>query len=169
VYELTLDGLDKKILQLLSEGVSSYQDLARTCNVARTTVYRRIAFLQSSGIIQNTVSCTINLNQLDITPVIFCAKISQNYQDKAVALLSTFSNVRLLWRAYGDHNIVLVVFCSKGNEGITIQNITNILEDFKGTSICVSVGFVWEKTDLTPMYNEEPLNQEMTQILEHSR
>lgn len=96
---MALDGLDKKILQLLSEGVNSYQDLARTCNVARTTVYQRIAYLQSKGIIQNTVSCTINLNQLEITPVFICAKISLYCQDNAVALLSTFSNVRLLWRS----------------------------------------------------------------------
>lgn len=33
---------------------------------------------------------------------------------------------------------------------MTIQNTTNILEDFKGANICVSVRFVWENTDLAP-------------------
>ena len=70
---------------------------------------------------------------------------------------------------FGDHNLVLVVFCSKGNEGMTIQNTTNILEDFKGANICVSVRFVWENTDLAPMHNEEPLNENITRILENRR
>ena len=70
---------------------------------------------------------------------------------------------------FGDYNLLLVAFCSKGNESMTIQNITNILEDFKGTNICVSVGFVWEKTDLAPRHNEEPLNENITRILENSR
>ena len=38
--------LDRKIIQYLSTGINSYQELARICGVTRNTVYRRIAPLK---------------------------------------------------------------------------------------------------------------------------
>lgn len=46
-----IDDLDKKILQNLSVGVESYQQLAKTCNITRNKLYRRIASLENRGII----------------------------------------------------------------------------------------------------------------------
>ena len=98
----TLDDLDKKILQNLSVGTSSYEELAKTCNVSRNTVYRRIASLENKGIIKSVLQCSINLEELDITPITIGAKILQSEQEKAVRLLSANSHVRLLLRTYGD-------------------------------------------------------------------
>jgi DNA-binding Lrp family transcriptional regulator len=162
---MTLDDLDKKLVQYLSVGTASYEELARLCNVTRNTVYRRIAALENKGIIRNTIRCTINLDQLDISPVCIGAKIAQSEQDKALNLLAAHLNVRLLWRTYGDHNLELVAFCQKGNEGQTIQSVRTILEELNATNICISVGFAWEKMDLTPFDNKMQIEAKMNQIL----
>ena len=130
--------MDKKILRNLSVGTSSYEELARTCNVSRNTVYRRIAALESKGIIKNIIQCSINLEQLDITPITIGAKILQSEQEKAVRLLAV------------NRNVTMIVFCSKGKEGEIIQRMNLILEECNATCVNVSVGISWEKMDLTP-------------------
>ncbi len=145
---MPLDDLDKKILQYLSSGTCSYEELARACNVTRNTIYRRIASLENRGIIKNTISCIINLDQLDITPVCISVKMPQADQEKACHILSAHKNVRLLLRTYGDYDLVIFAFSPKGDEGKIIQSITATLEDLKATKLSIAVGFVWEKTDL---------------------
>jgi DNA-binding Lrp family transcriptional regulator len=147
------DELDRKIIQHLSVGTSSYEELAHQCNVTRNTVYRRISILEERGVIKNTLHCTLNLEQIGITTVNIGAKILQLNQDKAVKQLSKNKNVKLLWRTYGDHNLMLVAFCSKGCEGQTIQELKTVLEDLGAEHLCVSVGYCWEKTDFSPFEN----------------
>jgi DNA-binding Lrp family transcriptional regulator len=162
---MTLDDLDRKILQNLTIGMSSYQELARTCNVTRNTVYRRIAALESKGIIKNTLNCVVNLEQMDITPVTIGAKIPQISQDKAINLLVANHAVRFLWRTYGDHNLTLVAFCSKGKEGEVIQDIQGVLEDLNAEHICISVGFIWEKMSYAAFDEHPEIDQKITQII----
>jgi DNA-binding Lrp family transcriptional regulator len=142
---MILDDLDRKIIQHLSSGTSSYQELARICSVTRNTVYRRIAALEKNGVIANTLHCIVNLDQMEITPVTIGAKIQQVNQDKAINLLATNRYIKFLWRTYGDHNLTIVAFCPKGREGLLIQDIQTILEDLNAEHIQVSVGFTWEK------------------------
>ena len=156
-----LDDLDKKMLQYLSVGTCSYEELARLCNVTRNTVYRRISALENKGIIKNVLNCIVNLEQLDISPVCIGARIAQSEQDKALNLLAAHSSVRLLWRTYGDYDFHLIAFCAKGKEGHTIQGLRTLLEKLNATNISVSIGFVWEKMDLTPF-------GEHTQIIDNS-
>ena len=147
---MTLDDLDRKIIQYLSAGTSSYQELARTCNVTRNTIYRRIAALEKEGTIKNTLHCIVNLEQMDLVPVSIGVRIHQSNQDKAINLLTTNGNVRFLWRTYGEYNLILVAFCPKGKEGEVIQEIEAALEALKAEHICVSVGYVWEKMSYSP-------------------
>lgn len=156
---MVLDPLDRKIIQFLSSGTSSYEELARTCNVTRNTVYRRIAALENKGIIRNTLSCVVNLEQMDITPVIIGVKISQTNLDKVINLLSTNRSVRFLWRTYGDHNLTLVAFCAKGREGEIIQGIRGILEELNAERICISIGFVWEKMNYSPFDDQSQIEK----------
>ena len=53
-------------------------------------------------------------------------------------------------RTYGDSNVTMIVFCSKGKEGEIIQRMNLILEECNATCVNVSVGISWEKMDLTP-------------------
>ncbi|MCL5876455.1 MAG: Lrp/AsnC family transcriptional regulator [Candidatus Bathyarchaeota archaeon] len=161
-----MDDLDKKILQLLTVGISSYEDLARSCNVTRNTVYRRIAALEKKGIIKNIIRCNVDFGQLEITPVCVSIKLAQADIDKACCLLSAHKNVRLLLRSFGDHNLNLLAFCPKGKEGEIIQSITSILENFSTTCIDISVGFVWEKTDLTSIEDQFTFEEKISGVIE---
>lgn len=160
-----LDELDKKIIQYLSVGTSSYEELARQCNVTRNTVYRRLSVLKNKGIIKNTLNCTVNFDQIDITVATIGVSIPQNNQDKAINLLATNGNVKFLWRTYGTHNITLVAFCEKGREGEIIQDIKGTLEELNAKHICVSVGYVWEKMDNSPFEEQIKLEEKITQII----
>jgi DNA-binding Lrp family transcriptional regulator len=164
---MAIDHLDRRIIQFLSSGTCSYEELARTCNVTRNTVYRRIAALENKGIIKNTLSCIVNLEQMDLTPVTIGTRISQNNIDQAIGLLSTNRNVRFLWRTYGDHNLTLVAFCAKGKEGETIQAIRIILEDLKAEHICTSIGFVWEKMNYSPFDDQPEIETKISRIIEN--
>lgn len=152
---MAFDNLDKKIIQCLSAGTCSYEELARQCNVTRNTVYRRIALLEEKGIIKNTLRCIINLEQMDITVVNLGVKIPLISQDRAVALLSINKHVRFLWRSYGDHNLTLIAFCSKGKEGEVINELRSVLENFGGEDFTISVGYVWEKMNIAPFEETE--------------
>ena len=163
---MSLDDLDMKILQYLSVGTSSYEELARTCNVTRNTVYRRIATLENKGIIKNTLNCIVNLEQMDITPLTVGAKIPQISQDKAINLLVANHAVRFLWRTYGDHNLTLVAFSSKGKEGKVIQEIRGVLEELNAEHICISVGFTWEKMSYSAFEEQTEIEQKIAQIID---
>lgn len=164
---MSLDDLDKKLIQYLSIGTGSYEELARLCNVTRNTVYRRIAALENKGIIKNTIGCVINLDQLDISPVCIEARIAQSEQGNALNLLASHLNVRLLWRTYGDYDLHLVAFCQKGNEGQTIQGLRALLEKLNATHICASIGFVWKKMDLTPFGEQTQIKANAAQMIEN--
>jgi DNA-binding Lrp family transcriptional regulator len=146
---IPLDDLDKKILQQLSIGICSYEDLANQCKVTRNTVYRRIALMEDKGIIKNTTSCIINLDQLDIIPISIAVKINSSEINTACKVLASYKSVRLLFRSFGDYNLNIIAFSQKGDEGKIIQTINRILEDFSINDIKVSVGFIWEKIDLS--------------------
>jgi DNA-binding Lrp family transcriptional regulator len=163
----SLDDLDKKLIQYLSVGTGSYEELARLCNVTRNTVYRRIAALENKGIIKNTIGCIINLDQLNISPVCIEARIAQSEQGNALNLLASHLNVRMLWRTYGDYDLHLVAFCQKGSEGQTIQGVRTLLEELNATNISVSIGFVWEKMDLTPFGDRTKIKNNLTEIIEN--
>jgi len=164
---LALDDLDRRIVQYLSLGTTSYQELARTCSVTRNTIYRRIAALENRGIIKNTLHCVVNLEQMDLVPVTIGVKIQQINQDKAIHLLATNKNVRFLWRTYGDHNVTLVAFCPKGKEGEIIQDIKAVLEELDAEHICISVGFVWEKMSYSPFDEQSTIEDKITQLIEN--
>jgi DNA-binding Lrp family transcriptional regulator len=163
---MALDDLDLKVLKCLSFGTGSYEELASICNVSRNTVYRRIAALENKGIIKNTLNCVINLQKMDITPITIGAKISQISQDKAISLLAANKSVRFLWRTYGDQNLSLVAFCSKGQEGIVIQEIREVLEESKAEQITVAVGFIWEKMSYSAFDEQSESEKKITQIIE---
>jgi hypothetical protein len=81
--------------------------------------------------------------------------VAQVDQNRVSILLAAHKRVRMLWRTYGNHNITLLALCPKGCEGAFIQEVKTVLEEFNAKNLCVSVGFMWEKMDLTPFEDEE--------------
>jgi len=47
-----------------------------------------------------------------------------------------------------------------------INRIKAILEELNVSQMCVSVGFMWEKTDFTPFEDQEGIEEKITQIIE---
>ena len=162
-----MDDLDKRIIQYLSLGTNSYQELACNCNVTRNTIYRRIASLEKGGVIKNTISCIINLDKIDVIPIIIGAKIEEQRRDKILNLLAINGGVRFLWKTFGDHNVSMVAFCSKGEEGEIIHEIKGLLEEYGAVNICVSVGFEWEKMNYSPFDKQPEIEARITQIIEN--
>ena len=143
------DNINREILQSLSEGIYSYQDLAKKCGVTRNTVYRRIALMEKKGLIKRTICAILNYEKLDITPICMGIKISHSDVDDAISVLKTHANTSLLWRTFGSHDITLVLFCDKGEEGKMIDRIKDLLKPFHIHDIDISVGFVWENIDFS--------------------
>jgi DNA-binding Lrp family transcriptional regulator len=162
----SIDSLDKKILQILGNGANSYEEIAQLCAVTRNTVYRRIASLENRGVIKNTTSCIINFDKIDIIPIIIGAKIEEQRRDEILNLLAINDEVRFLWKTFGDHNISMVAYCSKGEEGSLIHEIRGLLEEYEATNICVSVGFVWEKMNYSPFDKQPEIEARLTQMIE---
>ena len=152
-----MDELDKDIVQCLSTGACSYQEIARICNVTRNTIYRRIEALEKKGIIKAATSCIISLDKIGIMPIIVGAKAARKNMDYLLHSLQELSCIRMLWRTYGDLDINLVAFCSPGQEGQSIEDIRSLLEEANCEKIVISIGFSWEKSELSPF--ESPIFQ----------
>ncbi len=159
---MIVDDLDKRLLQHLSSGISSYEELARNCNVTRNTVYRRIAVLERNGIIKKTVRSIIDYNQLEIASLCIAVTVAESKQEEALALLRNHKYVKFLWRTFGHHNIVAIVFCSKGKEGEILHDLTKSLEEFGASAIVVAVGFKWDKMDFAPFSEDLDKEEEIT-------
>jgi DNA-binding Lrp family transcriptional regulator len=147
---MNLDSLDRKIIQEMSKGICSYHQLARTCNVSRNTLYRRVSILEKEGVIFKTTRSTINFDKLGITAISFSIKVQESNLDNVISTLKAHDKVKLLWKTFGDHNVILVAFCNKGEEGELIHELNTCLEKTEKLSLNISVGFNWEKMNLTP-------------------
>jgi DNA-binding Lrp family transcriptional regulator len=166
-----MDELDKDIIQCLSTGACSYQEIAKICKVTRNTIYRRTAALEKKGIIKAATSCIVNLDQLGIIPIVASAKVTQKNMDHLVYSLRNVGSIRILWRTYGGSDINLFAFCFPGQEGQSIEEIRTVLEESSCQNVLISIGFSWEKVELSPFESPtfhkllvETLTQEKTSL-----
>ena len=144
-----IDKLDEKILHYLSIGANSYDELAKLCNVTRSTVYRRIRKLEKEKIIVHKMKFAVDITKLDITPLAVGINIAIRDEEQAIQVLKDLPEISYLWRTYGAHNIALLAMCKKGEEGQLIHDIRKSLQKLDVTAIDTCVGFIWEKADMT--------------------
>jgi DNA-binding Lrp family transcriptional regulator len=144
-----IDKLDEKILHYLSIGANSYDELAKLCNVTRSTVYRRIRKLEKEKIIVHKMKFAVDITKLDITPLAVGINIANRDEEQAIQVLKDLPEISYLWRTYGAHNIALLAMCKKGEEGQLIHDIRKSLQKLDVTAIDTCVGFIWEKADMT--------------------
>jgi DNA-binding Lrp family transcriptional regulator len=104
----------KKILHYLSIGANSYDELAKLCNVTRSTVYRRIRKLEKEKIIVHKMKFAVDITKLDITPLAVGINIANRDEEQAIQVLKDLPEISYLWRTYGAHNIALLAMCKKG-------------------------------------------------------
>ncbi len=152
-----LDALDKRILQHLSEGICSYEELARECNVTRNTIYRRMASLEKSGVTQKTTRVVINYDKLDISTIVVTLNVLEKDEDEIVKSLGEYGRIKFVLRTYGTHNVIAVAMCDRGAEGETIARIRSIAEKFCTADADISICYRWEKANRSPFEEEKIL------------
>ena len=152
VLPVVLDELDKKILHELCSGIYSYDDLAKTLNVTRGTVYRRIEKLESNNVIEKKIMALPNFKVLNLSSVILGVEVAFDDTEKVIEALKQLPHIKLIWKCYGAHNIIAVLSCEKGCEGETITNLRRLLSisNLRVSAVHVSIGFEWDKVDISP-------------------
>ncbi len=157
---VVLDYIDKRILQHISEGVSSYQELAKECNVTRNTIYRRMSTLEKRGLTKRITRVTVNYEKLDMVTITVALNVLQKDQEEIIAKFKSNDKIKFLFKTYGTYNILLVVLCSRGEEGQIISQIKAIAEKYNILKMDVLIGFSFEKLDFTPFSNEPQLENQ---------
>ena len=145
-----LDTVDKNILQEMSKGINSYDELAHNLNINRSTVYRRVRALERNNMITFQTRVCLNFAKLNLVAILVGANISNINAKKVVTFLSAYPCVKMIWQSFGAYNLFAIIFCEKGDEGNKILEIRKMVEEFRVESFDISVGFRWEKMDLTP-------------------
>jgi DNA-binding Lrp family transcriptional regulator len=145
-----LDDLDKKILHEICSGIHSYDDLAKTLNVTRGTVYRRIDRLEKSNVIEKKIMAIPNYKLLNPSAICVGMEVAYDDTEKVLEALKLLPHIKLLWKCYGAHNIVAILICEKGSEGETITNFRQLLAKFRTSAYHISIGFEWDKIDISP-------------------
>jgi DNA-binding Lrp family transcriptional regulator len=146
----SIDDLDKKIIQEMGRGVNSYDSLAQKCNVTRSTIYRRVNRLEATKVIIRQTRVVPDFEKLDRIALAVGINVAHKDEQKVVDALKKCNDIKMMWRTYGAHNLILLTFCSKGDEGNKINKLRATLEEFTVKSIDICVGFSWEKMDMTP-------------------
>jgi len=145
-----LEDLDKKIIQSLSSGIYSYEDLAKTLKVTRGTIYRRIAKLEKNKLIEKKIMAIPNYSKLDLSAVFLGIDASYGQSEEIGKLVMNLPTVKGLWRTYGAHQIIAELICEKGCEGSAITNFHKALAGLNAEISHVAIGFDWIKFDISP-------------------
>ena len=145
-----IDELDKKIIQEMGRGINSYEALAQKCNVTRSTIYRRVAKLEETKVITRKTRVVPDFEKLNRIALAVGISVAQKDEQKIIDALKKSDDIKMMWRTYGAHNLILITFCNKGDEGNKIDKLRALLEEYPVKSIDICVGFGWEKMDLTP-------------------
>jgi len=147
-----IDDLDRKIVKHICNGIYSYDELGKICNVGRNTVYRRIDKLEKMGIITKRIIAVPNFEKLNLSAVIIGMDVNPGDLDRTADFLKRQHQVKFLWKTYGTHDLVFTIICDKGDVGTCIYNLKKALEKLgiQTTRFDASTSISWEKIDLSP-------------------
>lgn len=114
---IVLDELDKRLLHQLCTGIYSYRDLAESLGFARGTIYRRIRRLEKSHVMNRKVMAVPDFARLNLSAI--CVGIDVPYEEieNVIELVRMESDVKFLWKTYGEYQVLAVLVCEKGCEG----------------------------------------------------
>jgi DNA-binding Lrp family transcriptional regulator len=146
-----IDELDKKILHEICSGIYSYDDLARTLNVTRSTIYRRIEDLEKRQFITKKIMAIPNYDLLEIRAITVGINATFDEISTCIEILKKMPQTRFLIRCIGFNQIVAVLECMVGEEPKIVEALQEALKDRNLIRFDVSVGFKWEKMDPSPI------------------
>jgi len=150
LVKMLVDDLDKRILHEICGGIYSYDDLARTLNVTRSTIYRRIENMEKQNLITKKIMAIPDFERLNLSSILVAVTAAFDDVSECIEHLKGLPNTKLLYRCYGAHQAYALITSEKGNESQVIESIQMALKDKKTISYIVSVGYKWEKVDLAP-------------------
>jgi DNA-binding Lrp family transcriptional regulator len=153
---MELDRLDRTIIQHLTSGIASYQELAKKCRASRNTVYRRIKMLQEAGVLKSTISVQVDIAKLGLSAICLGINTSKAQVNDVLATLSESSAVKNIWRCYSSHNVLAIALCLKGQEGQVIDELRTRLEAVGVANFDLSICYTWEKFSFQP-FNDTQL------------
>ena len=145
-----VDDLDKKILHEICSGIYSYDDLAKTLNVTRSTIYRRIENLEKNNLIVKKIMAIPNFELLNLYSILVAITAAYDDVSQCIQHLKALPNTKLLYRCYGAHQAYANLICPKGDEGQVVESVQKALKDQKTISYTISVGYKLEKCDFAP-------------------
>ena len=134
----------------MSQGINSYEELAKKYNVTRSTIYRRLEHLEKAGVVVRRLHVNVDFDKLNLVAVHIGINVANLQEDRAIETLKKYSEIKIIFRTYGTSNLIAILFCNRGEEGKTIFKMREILEQLNVASYDISIGFKWEKLDLTP-------------------
>ncbi|KXB07652.1 hypothetical protein AKJ51_00450 [candidate division MSBL1 archaeon SCGC-AAA382A20] len=151
-----LDNTDRKILSLISSHENlSYSDLATKVGISRNTAYRRVKNLKDIGVIKegfvnNTSVDVSEFEKIGISSLLIAMNFDIENLDKASTFLKERKEVKLLLEAYGEFDIIVLLFVEKGKER---EIVADLREDLREENISLIDFKVYsttlEKLDLT--------------------
>ena len=147
-----LDELDKRILRELCTGISSYDDLAQACNVTRNTIYRRVNRLENLQVISRKIMAIPDFSKLGLSAVLVGLDFNPEENNKIMDAVEELPRVKLVWRTYGDHQLILIMTCEKGFEGQAIEELRNAVAKLGVNHMHISVGYEWGKINFVPCW-----------------
>jgi DNA-binding Lrp family transcriptional regulator len=148
--DMMLDELGKGIIQNMSRGVYSYDQLAEKLHVTRSTIFRRVSRLEKACLITKRIMGFPDYTKLGLSAILIGIDIAHEDIAAALDLLLKENDVKLVWKTYGRHDMVVTMICEKGCEGQAIFDFREKLSKLKITGFDYSIGFSWEKIDFSP-------------------
>lgn len=142
--------MDKKIINQLCNGIFSYVDLAKTLDVTRGTIYRRIAKLERDQVIEKKIMAIPNYHKLELSAIFIGLNVDYDTVEDLLKLLQDIPRVKGLWRTYGEYQIVIEVICERGCEGSAISDFHKAVARSSERVNEIAIGFDWRKIDLSP-------------------
>ena len=91
--------------------------------VGHSTIYRRVEELKRRDAIRRKVMAIPDFEKLGLSAVIIGMDMHPNELERVVLLLKEHDRIKLLWRTYRTHDLVLAVLCDKDNIGRCIHDL----------------------------------------------
>ncbi len=141
--ELTLDQLDKHIIEILQQdGRISFADLSRKLNTAEATIRFRVKRLEDNRVITHFAAV------VDPTKVgcgvsgAILLKIDPAHLEQACKQLTAFSETAYLFQSTGEYDIVSVIFARDMPHFNDVVKRTKMIEGVKDARVSVTTKFL---------------------------